>query len=320
MLSILPRSKYKDIDFSRPSVPSEMAYRNRLECIIGLSYFERPDPKLVKELVAIMEDPEDDFRLAQVAGGALGQIADAEVYQMMLTKMMDAQAEERIRTNYALGLWRKPNPEISTQLVPLLSGDAPAGVKTAAALAIGYAGNPANDAPLLALLDDPNSARYAGMAAILGGGEDTARKLLAILPKDRDTEEIVRGAVTSGEDDNFNLLMKSMFESGQIYRRLRTAQILMEGEGQTSFSYVWMQITTRLRAGWEGPGGMSDREIREAVFKEMSSPDAARRALVARTLAAMNLRGLLLAARDAGVKEARDILLEMDRPQQQTKI
>ena len=30
----------------------------------------------------------------------------------------------------------------------------------------------------------------------------------------------------------------------------------------------------------------------------------------------MNLRGLLLAARDAGIKEAREVLLEQDRPKE----
>ena len=122
-------------------------------------------------------------------------------------------------------------------------------------------------------------------------------------------------AVNSTEDDNFNLLMKSMFDSGQLYRRLRVAQIMMEGNGQTSYSYVWVHVTTRLRAGWEGPGGMSDREIRETLFKEIGSADPARRKLMADVLNAMNMRGLLLAARDAGVEEAREVLLEAERPE-----
>ena len=86
--------------------------------------------------------------------------------------------------------------------------------------------------------------------------------------------------------------------------------------GGTTYTYFWTQVTTRLRSGWDGPGGMSDRDIRAALFKELGSPDAERRKLVARTLAAMNLRGLLLAARDAGIKEAREILLEQDRPKE----
>jgi hypothetical protein len=63
---------------------------------------------------------------------------------------------------------------------------------------------------------------------------------------------------------------------------------------------------------------MSDRAIRESVFKEIGNPDTARRQLVASALSAMNMRGLLLAARDSGVKEAREILMAQDRPKQAT--
>jgi HEAT repeat protein len=318
LLEKIPRSKYKDIDFSRPSVPSEMAYRNRLESINGLAYFGRPDPKLVKELSTIIEDPADDFRLGEFAGSALGQIADESVYQLLLQKIQDKALDERIRTAYALGLWRKPNPDVAAQLPPLLQGDTPGTIKQAAALAIGYAGAPANDAQLLALLDDPNARRYTAFAVALGGNEAAAQKLLKILPTDRDTEEVLRMAIGSTEDDNFNLLTQAMFDSGQIYRRLSVATRMMDGgpEGGTTYTYFWQQITARLRSGWDGPGGMSDRDIRAALFKELGSQDAERRTLVARALASMNLRGLLLAARDAGIKEAREVLLDLDRPKE----
>jgi hypothetical protein len=237
----------------------------------------------------------------------------------MLQKIMDTKLEERIRADYASGLWRKPNPDVASQLLGLLQGDTPAAIKTAAALAIGYAGSPANDAKLIALLDDPSARRYAAEAIVLGGSEDGARKLLAILPKDHDTEEVLRMSVNSSGDDNFNLLMKSMFDSNQVYRRLRVAEIMMQGTGQISYSYLWQQVTSRLRSGWEGAGGMSDRDIRETIFKELSSKDPERRRLAANTLSSMNLRGLLLAARDAGVKEARDVLMANDRPKDVVK-
>jgi hypothetical protein len=210
------------------------------------------------------------------------------------------------------------------QLVPLLSGETPGAIKTAAALAIGYAGSPTTDANLISLLDDPQARRYAAMAGVLGGSEEVARKLLEVLPKDRDAEEIVRLAVNSNEDDNFNLLTKTMFESGQIYRRIRVAEILREGIGEgaaaISYSYVWLQLTTRLRAGWDGPGGMSERAIRNTLNEQLASQDPARRQLVANVMGAMNYRGLLLAARDAGGKEARDVLMAQDRPRDTAKL
>jgi HEAT repeat protein len=314
LVAILPRSKYKDIDFTTPSVPSEMAYRNRLEAMMGLQYFGRAEGKVVAELMKIIEDPEDDFRLQTVAGLTIGQIADAATYTAVLQKIGDANLPEPVRANYVQGLWQRPNAEVSTALVPLLNASTPPAIRRAAALAIGYAGNPANDAALLGLLDDAGVRREAVLAVVLGGDETGARKLVEVLPKDRDAEDILRMTVNSNDSDDFNLLMAPMFEGGQVYRRLRVAEILRQGSEDVSFGYVWAHMMTRLRTGWDGPGGVSERYVREALYKELTGADPGRRRLMAETLASMNLRGLLLAARDAGVAEARQVLLDMDRP------
>jgi HEAT repeat protein len=293
-----------------------MAYRNRLEALQGLSYFGTPDKKAAAEMYAIIDDQEDDFRLGGVAGSALGQIADGDIYAVMLQKINDGSAEERVRISYAQGLWRKPNAELSAALMPVLEGDAPAPIKRAAAFAIGYAGSPANDAKLMELLDNPTARRDAVIAAVLGGSPEAAEKLVGVLAKDRDAEEVLRMHVNSNEDDFFNVLSETNFTSGQIYRRLTVAEILKGGTEKMSYGYVWTQLITRLRTGWDGPGGVSPRFIRTEFYKTLTGDDADKRALAARVLASMNLRGLLLAARDAKIDEARQVLLEMDRPKQ----
>jgi HEAT repeat protein len=308
----------KKVDFSRPSVVSEMAYRNRFEAVQALGFFGKPDPKAIKELITIIEDPDDDARLGMAAGSTLGQIADPALQEQMLAKISDSKLEERVRSAYVNGLWRKPNPTLAPKLLALLSGPAPGGVKLAAALAIGYSGNAATDDGLLKLLDDPNARRYAAIAATLGGSDATTHKLLEVLPQDRDSEEILRGAVNSNEDDNFNLLLEPMFTSGQIYRRMRVAQQLREGNPTTNvtYSYAYTQLGARLVAGWDGPAGVSPRWIRGELYKQLTTGTPEQRKLVATTLVGMNMRGMLLAARDAGVKEAREALLNMDRPKQ----
>jgi hypothetical protein len=98
---------------------------------------------------------------------------------------------------------------------------------------------------------------------------------------------------------------------------MKVAQILKEGNPKTevAFTYPFMQLAARLGAGWDGPGGVSPRWIRAELYKQLTtSQDPGRRKLVAEVLAGMNQRGLLLAARDAGVKEAREVLLTLDRP------
>jgi HEAT repeat protein len=318
LVSMLKRDK--KIDFSRPSVVSEMAYRNRFEAIQALAYFGRPDPKAIKEMVTIIEDPQDDGRLGMAAGSAMGQMADPATQEMMLGKVADSKLDERMRTAYVNGLWRKPNATLAPKLIALFSGNTPGGVKLAAALAIGYAGNPATDDAILKLLDDANLRRYAAIATVLGGSPANAHRLLEVLPDDRDAEEILRGAVNSNEDDNFNLLLEPMFASGQIYRRLQVAQTLKEGNplNNTSYSYAFTQICTRLVAGWDGPSGVSARWIRAELYKQLTTGSPEQRKLVAATFVGMNMRGLLLAARDAGIKEAREALLNMDRPKSMT--
>jgi hypothetical protein len=234
----------------------------------------------------------------------------------MLTKINDTKLDERIRAAYVGGLWRKPSAELSTKLVPLLTGATPDGIKRAAALAIGYAGNPANDEALLKLLDDPNARRYAAIAVTLGGSEACAKKLLDVLSTDRDTEDVLRTSVNSNENDNFNLLLEPMFTSGQLYRRMRVAEILKDGSDLTnvSYSYAWTHLALRLANGWDGPAGVSSRFVRGQLYKTLTGPDAEKRRLVADMLVGMNLRGMLLAGRDAGIKEARDALHNMDRP------
>lgn len=314
------------IDFSQPGIPTEMAYRNRYEAMQGLKYFGKPEGKLAKdyqkcvaELATIIEDPLDDFRLASAAGATLGQIADDAVLEQMLAKIVDANVEERIRVNYVQGLWVRPNAALSTKLLPLIKGATPGPIKTVAALAIGYAGNPANDAAVMAALDVKEERRYAAVAATLGGSATHAAKLLEVLPKDRDAEEILRMSVNSNEDDNFNLLMASMFESGQFFRRLKVAHLLRTGNEDISYGYVWTHLANRMGSGWDGPGGISAREIRGFLMATMKGNNAEHRALSAAMLSSMNMRGLLLAARDAGVEEARLLLLEQDRPTQDKK-
>ncbi|MDD9941675.1 MAG: HEAT repeat domain-containing protein [Myxococcales bacterium] len=302
------------VDFTRPSVVSEMAYRNRYEAMQALRYFRRPDPKAARALITIIEDPEDDFRLRAAAGATLGEIADDSIYQLIMQKIGDQNLIEEIRVAYVQGLWRKPNPALSSQLLPLLKGETPTQIKIAVALAVGYAGNPANDAALLELLDDPSARRHAAFAVTLGGSVEAAKKLIGVLSQDRDSEEVLRLAVNSNEDDNFNLLTEPMFASGQVIRRLLVADALREGTGKNSFTHVWTHLTGRLAAGWEGPAGVSPRFVRDALVTAMQKGSPEVRTVVAKALSSMGERGLLLAARDAGVQEARQVLLALDQP------
>ncbi len=302
------------LDFTTPSLMIEENYRNRVEALSGLRYYNRPDPKAIKAIMTIIEDPEDDFRLGIAAGACLGQIADEKVLEIILEKIKDQSLTERVRNAFVQGLWLTPNRQFAKQLFPLFTAETPSPVKRAAALAIGYAGDPSNDAQLISMLPNRDTRRDAAVAIVLGGSPEAARKLLPVLDKDNDLREVLRMSVTSNTDDNFNLLNEEMFQSGQIYRRLQVAEILKNEAGESaSYSYIWGHVTGRLAAGWQEPGGISPRKIREHLYKTITGPDPELRRLIAEVLNAMNERGLLLAARDAGIEEARKLLIKIDR-------
>ncbi len=307
------------VDFSHPSASSELAYSHRMEAISGLAFLRGDsDPELVNQLVTIVEDPDDDARLGVAAGVALTEMADATMLATLLAKILDCNAPERARIAFLNGLWRKPSAELSPQLLPLLGGEITSGaIKLLAALAIGYSANSANDEELLGLLDDRHARRFAAIAVMLGGDEAGARRLLEILPSDRYAEEVVRATIDSSQDDKCSLLRESMFSSDQIYRRMRVAEILKDGKciSPVSYDYAWRRLTGLLAAGSDAPGGMSRRAIRAELYRALIGHDPERRRLVAAVLVGMRARGLLLAARDVGIQEAREALRRLDESQ-----
>lgn len=304
----------RNVDFSTPSVSNELPYRNRTMAVRALAWYGRPDP--AADLMVIVEDPQDDLRLREEAAATLGRIANADIIGQVLGKVRNPDLDPVARRAYVAGLWQRPSPETATALMPMLVSDAAADLRRAAALAIGYVGDPANDERLVTLLEAESTRRDAAFATILGGGEAPARKLVATLIADRDLREIVQGELTNRDSDLFDRLAPWMFESGAIWRRIRTAQILQQGEGDNRYGYAWAKLVARLSRGWDGPGGVSARFVRDQLREALGGTDAARRALAAEMLASMQERGILLSVRDgnaAGADEARNVLRAMTR-------
>ncbi|MEM9071111.1 MAG: hypothetical protein AAGE52_21555, partial [Myxococcota bacterium] len=132
------------------------------------------------------------------------------------------------------------------------------------------------------------------------GGEASVQKLIEWLGADRDLREILQDYVTNTENDWFNLITDEMFESGAIWTRLRAAQLLKEGNEETSYSYAWAKVIAVLRSGWQGVGGVSPQQIRDRLWEGLSGDSPLRRELAAEVLGDLPETGLLLRARDEG--------------------
>jgi hypothetical protein len=317
LLRMIPRPR--DIDFSTPSVANETAYMNRTAAVRAIGRYGRPDAAAA--LMTIIEDPMDDRRLRQNAGFALGAIATEDVARQILEKLRNAELDEVAKRYYVAALWQRPSRALTNDLLDLIANATThPDVKRAAALAVGYAADPAADDRIAQLIDDANNVREAAFITVLGGSEAHARALLGKLANNTELQQVILFTMRDDETNSFNLVTRSAFESGQIWRRLSVAHILNEGEGTNRHGYVWTHVIDRLRAGWDGHDGMTPRQIRLQLWEALRGEDAARRVLVARVLATMDERGLLMAARDQGgpgSEEARAELRTLNSAQAQ---
>lgn len=309
-----------DVDMTAPtaaerSLTNEDLLRTRRGAIQSMGYFG--DPEAVDELMHVVEDMNDDYELRSLAAASIGQVATPEQLREVIAKINDESLAEVTRRYYVQALWQKPQPELNGALLDLAaSEDAPFEVRTAAALAVGYSADESVNDRLLQMLEDPGARPHAAIAIALGGSEAAARRLVEIMATDTDTREIVQMAIM-GETPWFDMLTESMFESGQIWQRLRAARVLQEGDDTNRYGYAWLKATAVMSTGFDGPGGVQPPYVREKLYEALTGDDADKRRLAAQALADMSERGLLIRARDeggAGSQEARAALSQLNRP------
>ncbi len=289
----------RDIDFTHVTAAHEEIYRNRRKAVEALGYYGRNDAAPI--LVKLIEDPAEDLRIREVAGEALGQVATEPQLREALAKVRNSAIDEVVRRAYVRALWQKPVPALTADLLGVMESDAPADVRRAAALAVGYAARPESDERLIALLSSDTARRDAAIAILLGGSVEAARALMPRLESDRDVRDMLETALVGNDSDQLSMITAPMFESGQVYRRLRAAVALRSGtnERQRMLS-AWSRYLERLRQGWLGPNGLSAQQIRERLYTGLTSNNQEDRELCAEVLGDMDERGLLIRARDEG--------------------
>ncbi|GAB4207375.1 MAG: hypothetical protein OHK0013_24950 [Sandaracinaceae bacterium] len=303
-------------------VALETAYQNRTAAVRAIGRYGRPDA--AQALMTIIEDAEDDPRLRNDAGLALGAVANDEILERVLTRIQATDLDDAARRFYLGALWQRPSRSIASRLLELIANPATSSdVRLPAAVAVGYAADPANDARLVQLLDSPETDDAAAIAICLGGSEEAARALLARLGQSSELRMAVQEMLMNQTNDWFNLVTTDLWDSGQVYRRLRVAAILNDGEGDNRHGYAWTTFVARLQAGWSGFHGMSTNAIRRRLYADLTGADATNREFIVRLFAATGDLGLLMAARDAGgpgAEEARRMLMELNRPRTDDEI
>ncbi|MEM7607218.1 MAG: HEAT repeat domain-containing protein, partial [Myxococcota bacterium] len=280
------------------SLVNEELLAKRRAAIMAMGRFGRTDA--VEALMTVVDDNLDDYELRSLAAAAIGQVADADTIARVIEKVGAPSTNDNAKRYYVQALWQRPHAELNAQLLGVLRSNVIGEVKRAAALALGYAADPANDAALMTMLDDEALRRNAAFAITLGGGDEAVQKLITVLAADRDLREVLQQNVMNSENDWFNLLTGEMFETGAIWRRMRAAQLLRDGDGERSYAYPWAKTMAVLRTGWEGAGGMRAMAIRDKLWEALSGEDPVRRELAAEALGDLPEISLLLRARDRG--------------------
>ena len=306
--------KPKDVDFSKPSIPTEEIVRDREIAIRALGRYGKP--QAIPQLAIIVEDAGDSAKLRAISGLVIGQLADQAALAEIVGKAKNQALPEDTRTYYVQGLWMADAQSMSGQLTELLQPSVPAEIRRSAALAIGYAADPANDQLLIDLLKNPEVKREAAFAVVLGGNTAAAEELYKQISSDRELREVLQDFLMADDVDFFNMITERHFANGEIFRRLAVADALRNGQGEITFSFPWQQVIARLKAGWQGPGGLTARDIRAKLYEALRGQEPEKRRLAAEALGAMGERGLLLASRDEagpGQAEAREVLVRQNR-------
>ncbi|MAQ13272.1 MAG: hypothetical protein CMN30_00530 [Sandaracinus sp.] len=280
------------------SLVNEELLGNRRAAILAMGRYGRPEA--IEPLMTVVEDDLDDYELRGLAAGSIGQIADDEAMRTVIQKIQGPGVRDAAKRYYVQALWQRPHRELNAQLLDLMASDQPAEVKRAAAIAVGYSGDPAVEQRLMDMLDDENVRRDAAVAIVLGGGEDSAKKLVETLGQDGDLREVLQMWVMNEENDWFNLLTAEMVENGAVWRRVHVADILREGDGENSYAYPFAKVVAVLRSGWEGVGGLRPQEVRDELWDALAGEDELQRELAAKVMHEIPETGLLLRARDEG--------------------
>jgi HEAT repeat protein len=292
------------------SLTNEDLLRNRRGAVQALGRYGRPEA--IDPLKTIVDDDHDDYEIRAFAAASLGMVADAETLAAVIAKAQDEATPEHVRYYYVQALWQKPQPALNEPLLGLIRSNAPDALRLAAGVALGYAGDPANDAALLELIANENTRTPAGFAVVLGGTPAQAEALAAALEDDRNAREDIQNGVNSDSNDWFNQITNQMFESGAIWRRAAVSHRLSE----LNHGYAWQKFVAALKSGWSGLDGVPSHVIRQRLYAALTGEDAGRRVLAAKLLGTMQEFGLLLRARDeggVGADEARDQLNAMQR-------
>ncbi|MCP4600985.1 MAG: HEAT repeat domain-containing protein [Proteobacteria bacterium] len=266
--------------------------QERRNSIMALKFFGSAEPG--EALMEIVLDPNDDQELRREAAASLAHCADEKVMDKILETIKDAEVDIVARADLIKGLWFNPTEKATNAMFEILEGQGNFEFVKSAAIVIGEAADPRNNARLNKLLEhtDEHRQRAAIFAILLSGNADRLDRVIELL-KGQETKLVLR----QWYENHPVFLTKEIFNSKRIYQRLTIAKTIANTTENTSeeILWPWKYLMQRLRTGWEnGPNGLTSLQIRNQLAKAVREEDKYR-ALSAKILAGLGERGYLLA-------------------------
>ncbi|MCU0663606.1 MAG: HEAT repeat domain-containing protein [Myxococcota bacterium] len=266
--------------------------QERRNSVIALRFLRAKEASAA--LLALVLDTKDDAELRTEAGISYAYCADDAGLEIGLQKIADESVDMHARVSLASGLRFHPTPAVQNAMLALLEGQGNPQIAKAAAMALGAAANPENDARVAKLLESPDEQRQraAVLITLLGGNPETAPKIVPFF-KGEENKLVIK----EWFEDYQAEITRENFENKSLMRRLAVTRALLEATAGSDDELIWpwKQVLQTLKSGSEDlPGGLTAREVREFLAEAVRTDDTYR-ILAGRALAGLGERGYLLA-------------------------
>ncbi len=286
--------------------------QERRNSIMALKFMECAEAG--EPLMEIVLDPDDDQELRREAASSLAYCSDEKLMDQILEKIKDASIDVVARAALVQGLWLNPTEKATNAMFEILEGTGSFEFVKPAAIVVGEASDPKNDARLNKLLDheDEHRQRAAIFAIMLGGNTDRLDKILELL-EGQETKLVLR----DWYEKRPVYLSKQLVDSKRVFRRLKIAKAISNKTEHTGdeILWPWKHLMERLKNGWgDGPNGLTSLEMRD-VLADIVRTDENYRELSAKILSGLSERGILLALqgeKGAQAVVARDTLRRLN--------
>ncbi|MCL2723757.1 MAG: HEAT repeat domain-containing protein [Polyangiaceae bacterium] len=285
------------------------------------------DPKAYPLLVKHIEDRRNNEQSRMQACFSLGWVATSIQMKEVVKKVHDLDKADPktqfTRSCYLESLIRHPVPEATAGLVDLLDDRLDLEVRHQAARAIGFGGVTKQiQSQLFERLSDPSVRNDIALALLLGGDEDTVRRMMGsfnnVDPAGLEELKVIY-------NQTFGYWSDRNYENGDVARWIRNANVASRASVREVLQDWPRLILARAMQGIDydnGPHSVTRVQMRVRLLRDAHGADAQRRDDAIAILKFMGEKGVLMALKSEPghvQEQAQRALFELMNPKSSTE-